>query len=172
MANAQAHWQDLPPSELDQRVAEAIKLLARARSLLPGLQRLSDEERAHLAPLREGEDSALLSTLRAAELRPGAFQSLADRDGGRDPETFETGYLRELLRKRAALAELHRALTPFAQAASDAVLGLGAEVKEPALAAYRIASSLREGDPAVREALRPASEFYAAIAARSRARGD
>ena len=161
-----AKWQDLSVVELEKRCREVVELIARARERLPGLEILLDDERAHKVRLRDGEDVALEATLRAAEVRPAAFESLGDRDGGRDPDAFEPGVLRDRLRVRSALATLNQSLAPFAQAVSDGVLTLGDSAREPIRLAYRIASGLRATDGKVREALKPATDYYGGIAAK------
>ena len=162
-----AKWQDLSVVEMEKRVREIAAMIEKARSLLPGLDPLLDDERVHKVRLRDGEDGALEATLRAAEVRPAAFESLGDRDGGRDPEKFETGALRDRLQMRRALATLNQSLAPFAQAVADGVLTLGDSAREPIRLAYRIASGLRATDGKVREALKPATDYYGAIAAKS-----
>ena len=161
-----ANWQDLPVAELEKRVREVAKLIGTARELLPGLVPLAEEERPHKVRLRDGEDAALEAILRAAEVRPAAFESLGDRDGGKDPDAFETSVLRDRLQMRAALATLNQSLAPFAQAVADGVLTLGDAAREPIRLAYKIAGGLRATDGKLREALQPATEYYGSITAK------
>ena len=169
MPKTHEHWDDMTVAELEKAVDEAMGYLAKARALFPGLAAISDEARGQLPRVRDGEDVAIMAILDAVDTRPAFFESLADQDGGHDPKRFETDFLRDSLRKREILAKAARELAPFSLAVGDALLELGSDAKGPALAAYRIASGVRETDAILREKLKPASDFYGAIGRRSSA---
>jgi hypothetical protein len=169
MTKKHEHWDEMTVAELEKAVDEALGHLAKARALLPGLAPVTDDARGQFQRLRDGEDAAVLAILEAVDVRPALFESLADQDGGHDPKRFETDFLRDSLRKRDVLAKAARELAPFSQAVGDAILELGGDAKGPALAAYRIASGVRETDALLREKLKPASDFYGAIGRRSSA---
>ena len=157
-------------AELARRVNKVEALLAEIRAQLPGLVTMTEEERRHCdGRLRDGESDAFAAVLATADADPQYFESLADKDGGVDPETFETDFLRDRLARRETLAGVASAVGAMQTQLSDTVLWLGGEVRPVLLVAYRIAKSISTTDAKVRARLAPAIDFFAKIARRSAA---
>lgn len=154
----------MPLSELAERVARAEQLAREIDELFPGLAPLTDDERLHTSGrFRDGEEEALRAMLAGARLRPELFASLADKDEGHDPGTFEVELLEDRLARRALLQRLSVALAPVADKASDTMLHLGDQSRPVLLAAYRIAKTVAETDDKLRQKISGALNFYGGI---------
>ena len=133
-----------------------------------GLARLTAEERkVSLGRLREGEASALEAILDTVDAHPDIFVSLADRDGGKDPEALETEPTRAALARVATLAPLESELEDLLLAVSDDRLASAAFVKSVTVPAYGIAKANAPVSPKLRKSVAGALDFYGK-AARSR----
>ncbi len=147
------------------RAAVAAKHIQHGEDELEGLITLTEaERRSSDGRLRDGEAEALAAVLDATEKRPGAFDVLADKDGGVDPQAIETARPRDQLQRSLALDGLATQLEALARDVRDTQLVLGGNVRRVLLAAYQLAKSLAKHDPALRSALAPAMDFYAAPA--------
>jgi hypothetical protein len=153
--------------DLEDRVAKVKQLMSEIAELLPGLTTMTQHDRRHSdGKLRDGESEALASVLDVADKHPQYFGALADKDGGVDPDVFETELLREHLRRRKLLGELVAASQAVAAPISDSVLLLGANVRSVLLAAYAIAKPIAANDEKVKGILAPALNFYGRISRR------
>ncbi len=158
---------DMPIDELTKRVAKAKDLYAQIGALFPGLVLKTSDDRQHSdGKYKNGEADALGAVLNVAEASPQYFVPLADRDGGVDPETFETAFLRDQFERRNLLASVRAAGEPVDDKVNDTVLHLGEATKPVLLAAYRIAKPIAQVNTAVRSNLAPALDFYSKIGKR------
>ena len=155
-------------AELRSRADKAKSLYAQIADLLPGLITLTEADRRHSeGKLRDGESDALDAVINVAEAHPAYFASLADKDGGVDPDSFETGFLRDHLERRRILAEIAAAGEHLSTPLGDTMLDLGQRVRPVLLAAYHLAKSIAVSDGNVRTRLAPALDFYGKIARRA-----
>jgi hypothetical protein len=153
--------------DLEDRVAKAKRLFIEIAELLPGLTTMTEHDRRHSnGKMRDGEGDALTSVLDVADKHPQYFAALADKDGGIDPEVFETDLLRDHLARRRLLGDLVTTSVSVAAPISDSVLLLGQQVRPVLLAAYSIAKPIAANDEKVKGMLAPALDFYAGIARR------
>jgi hypothetical protein len=158
----------MPMDALDKNVAQVLEAIEKAASQLPGLVTYTTEDRRSAAgKFRVGEADALLSVLDAAEKRPHLFESLADKDFGADPETFEVDLLRDRLQRAAKLIPLAAALDELNTKVSDTILELSANTRPVMLEAYGIAKSVAKTDAKLRGTIAPAIDFFARIARQS-----
>lgn len=156
----------LPLDELRARVAKVTALIEEATALLPGLLELTDAARKDsVGRFRKGEAQALLAVLDLADAKPALFESLADKDHGNDPASFETGLLRDRLERIALLQPLAEASDELIDGVQDTVLFLGETTKPVMLAAYEIAKPQAKHDPKIRSKMAPALDYYGKIAA-------
>lgn len=173
-AHEPATLDTMSPEELRSRVQKAQTHIASILALFPGLTSLDQNSRTRTRGRVRGDEErkALRAVLEAVELRPALFACLAAKDEGRDPERMETQLLRERLERQQLLESLAEALAPLAAKLSDSALGQGAGSKPVILDAYEIARPVAQHDAALRSALTPALDYYAAPArkgARTRA---
>jgi len=141
------------------------------RQLLPGVVRLTDNDRTHsTGRIRAGESVALAAVLDAADINPAAYASLSDRDEGLDAEVFETALLRQRLQVRDVLEGAAMQVQALADDLGDMVLHLGETVKPVTLQAYGIAKAMANTDKKLRAALAPALDYYKDIVKRRRTR--
>jgi hypothetical protein len=163
----------LSPAELEKRVQKAIEHLDAIEALFPSLVALTDEERrASDGRFRQGEAKVLQAVLDVADHTPGAFQVLADKDGGKDPKKFETDVLRDALLRSETLDTLANELETLARDVRDTQLALAGRARRIVLAAYEIAKPLAKHDAVVRTKLAGTIDFYSAparLAAKTRA---
>ena len=156
---------DLSRAEIEKRIAKSIAHLDAIEALLPGLVALTDDERrTSEGRFRTGEPAALAAVLDVADAYPGSFTVLADKDGGKDPKTFETDFLRDALVRTVALDKLATDLEALARDVRDTQLRIGGATRRTMLAAYEIAKPLAKHDDAVRTKLAVALDFYSAPA--------
>ena len=154
----------MPLPELEKRVQKALALAEEIRGLLPGMETMTQEERAHSqGRFRDKETAALTSVLDVVRHVPALFQSLADEDEGHDPGKFETDLIADRLHRRELFQKLADAVEPVSRAAGDVTLHMGALTKPVLLSAYRIAKALSVSDKAVRDKLSAALNFYGQI---------
>lgn len=126
-----------------------------------GLARLTVEERqVSSGRLREGEPRALATILDTVDAHPELFVSLADRDGGKDPDVLETAPARAALARVAALASLEEDLDALLTAVSDDRLASAAFVKSVTVPAYGIAKANAPVNPKLRKSIAGALDFY------------
>lgn len=157
----------MPVAELEKRVEQGLSYLTKLRELFPGLAQLTDLERRHSdGRLRDGEADALSVVLDIADEQPQYFTALADKDGGIDPNAFETDFLRDQIARRQLLAKLAATGEELAAPLGDTVLTLGGQVRPVLLAAYAIAKSVAAVDPKLRAKLAPVIDFYSRIGRR------
>ena len=155
-------------TELQARADKAKALFAEIVDLLPGLVTLTEAERRHSeGKLRDGESGALDAVIDVAEAHPAYFTSLADKDGGIDPNSFETELLRDHLARRRILGEIVAVGEQLSGPIGDTMLALGQRVRPVLLSAYHIAKSIAASDGNVRTRLAPALDFYGKIARRA-----
>jgi hypothetical protein len=154
-------------SELEARIARAKRLLSEIGTVLPGLVTMTQDERRHSeGKLRDGESDALHAVIEVAEAEPQYFVTLADKDGGVDPSTFETERLRDQLVRREMLREVVGAIDAVKLRLDDTVLALATQVRPVLLEAYRIAKPIAANDERMRRQLAPALDFYGRISRR------
>ena len=155
-------------SDIKARVKVAIAHIAEARKIMSELVGLTADQRVgSQGRMRVGEEETLGQILDVVDARPALFTSLADKDGGNDPEIFETDLLREHLAEIAALAPLKQAADSFASLVDDSVLSAGAHVRPVTLAAYHIAKTHAATDAGIAEGMREPMKFYGAAAAKA-----
>jgi hypothetical protein len=153
----------MPLKTLQKNAATAKELLTQIYALLPGLSGLTPDARKHASKFRAGEAEALSSVLDAADAKPALFESLADKDNGEDPHTFEVNLLRDRLQRAAILGSIADAFTPLSDGIADTLLHLGDLSKPVMLLAYGIAKMHAKLDGVIANAIRPAMDFYAKI---------
>ncbi len=148
-------------AQFQQSLAQVEQAVASIRAALPYLLSLTPEQRQRSAGrFHQGEDKAIGAVLDFADAWPQHFTVLADKDFGSDAAKFEVQVLRDRTTRRAGLATLGEELAGLAQSMQDTVLALGEVVREPALAAYKIARVLAASNAAMAAVLAPARTFY------------
>lgn len=161
-------WEDMPFEEFQQRAQqfEALQkhLLAQVEELFPGLVTLSEEQRLGMPRLWDGEHTAALTVLRAARLRPGLVEDLADADFGEDPKTFEVGLVEERIRKHELLGRLVEASNATSTLFNDTMLYLASRFRSTVLEVYRLAKPHARLNVALGTELAPALDFYGKFA--------
>ena len=158
---------EMPLEVLEKNVAKFEALAAQMLELLPGATNLTDQERRESdGKFRVGEAAALASVLEAADARAELFSSLADKDGGHDPNSFETDFLREELVRIEVLGRAQAALERLntGAAVSDSILRMGEQVKPVLLAAYHLGKLNAQHDTTLRSKMAAALDFYSRIA--------
>ena len=159
---------EMPLEVLEKNVAKFESLAAQMAELLPGAAKLTEQERRETdGKFRSGEAAALSSVLDAADARGELFSSLADKDGGHDPSSFETDFLREELMRIELLGRAQAALERLN--VSDSVLRMGEQLKPVLLAAYHLGKLNAQHDATVRSKMATALDFYSRIARKSAA---
>jgi hypothetical protein len=150
-------------SDIESVVATAIEHIRAAKAALAtvDLAKLTADERKFVSGrLREGEPAALKTLLDAIDEHPAVFQSLADRDGGKDPNVLETAPSREALVRRDLLAPLGDELEALSNAVSDDLLVSAALVKGLTVPAYAIAKANASVNTKLRKSISSALDFY------------
>ena len=159
---------EMPLEVLEKNVAKFESLAAQMVELLPGATNLTEQERRETdGRFRTGEADALRAVLDAADARAELFSSLADKDGGHDPSSFETDFLREELARIELLERAQAALETLS--VSDSILRMGEQVKPVLLAAYHLGKLNAQHDATVRSKMATALNFYSRIARKSAA---
>jgi hypothetical protein len=154
----------------DSFAQSATNLIALAKQMLAelnmmGLASLTVEERAHSnGKLREGEADAVSTVFDAVDAVPGVFASLADKDGGSDPEVVETAPARAALARSQQLAPFVALIETIGQRASDDVLASASTAKALSIPAYAIGRTNASLNKPLRTAIAPAISFYGAPA--------
>lgn len=151
-------------SDIESAVKTALTNIRAAKAALAAvdLAKLTAEERRFSSGrLREGEPAALENLLDAIDAHPSAFESLADRDGGEDPNVLETAPTRAALARRALLEPLAEELEELSNAVSDDLLASAATVKALTIPAYAIAKANASVNAKLRKSVSSALDFYA-----------
>ncbi len=126
-----------------------------------GLPALTDEERAHtMGKLRVGEDAAMTCIFDTIDGYPAIFESLANRDGGSDPNVVETQPSRNALARSETLAPLAIAIDKLAQIVGDGIIGEANTAKELSVPAYAIGKALAATNAKLRTTFALALTFY------------
>lgn len=158
---------DLPLDQIKQAVQQGLTALATLRALLPNPTRLTAMDRKHSAGrLRQGESEVLqvVSDICANPTYAPLVASLAERDFGDDPTTFEPALLKERLQKVDALTPLADAFASFTEDMSDTALDLQLLARQPLLDAYAIFKTVAKNDPTLKALLKDVIDYYAAAA--------
>lgn len=148
---------------VDAAVKKARAAVSEAKAALTtvGLARLTSEERKVSAGrLRDGEPAVLTTILDTVDAHPALFVSLADRDGGKDPDALETGPARSALARFEALAALESELEELLTSVSDDRLASAAFVRSVTVPAYGIAKANAPVSPKLRKSIAGALDFY------------
>lgn len=164
---AGADLADMPIAQLQAAVQQVTSHVAAIRAALPNPTRLTTEERKHTGgKLKNGEAAVLAIVCQVAQDPKYApmVASLADRDYGTDPTTFEAALLEERLQRIAVLAPVAQLLLSLAEDISDTVLELGEISAQPARDAYAILKTVAKSDAALSARIKDVIDFYAAIA--------
>jgi len=158
----------MPLDALDKHVAALLAAVESAQANLEGLVALTSEQRRQSqGKFRDGEADALLAVLDAADQKPQLFQSLADKDFGVDPDSFETNVLRDRLQRASKLAPIAERLEVLTGLLNDTVLTLSSQTKPVMQQAYGIAKSVAKTDPKLRTTVAKTLDYYARIARKS-----
>jgi hypothetical protein len=112
---------------------------------------------------RAGEAKALTSVCDVADKYPALVAGLADKDGGEDPEVFETDLLRDHLQRAAELGPVSDGIAVLAQKIGDTVLHFGEATKPIMLQAYGLVKPQAAVNPDIKTMLAPAMSFYSRI---------
>ncbi len=156
---------------IEDAVATALEGIRAAKAALAkvDLAKLTSEERkVSSGRLREGEAAVLHVVLDTVDEHPAMFVSLADRDGGTDPEALETGPSREALNRRDLLAPLSDELEALLSAISDDILVSAAAAKALTVPAYAIIRANAPVNAKLRRSASSALDFYAKAARRKK----
>jgi formiminotetrahydrofolate cyclodeaminase len=122
------------------------------------LASLTEEERRHSAgKLRNGEAAAMTTILDTVDAFPQAFEALAPKDNGVNPNVVETAPSRASLARSQTLAPLAIVLESLVTRVSDDMLASAKEVTTPA---YAIGKANAASNPKVRKSLATAIDFY------------
>jgi len=161
-------------SELQARAQKARALVAQLGELLPGLIHMSVDERKHSSGrFRAGEPAAMKKLLVAAGRHPELFTALADKDGGKDPKTFEAQPTIDDLDRIAALQELTDEMEMLAETLSDTLLAFGADARKVGVPVHTLINANRSIHPGLASDAAEGLEYYEAQgrqAARTRAK--
>ena len=158
---------DMAIAQLQTAVQQAMGAIATIRAALPNPTRLTTEERKHSGGKLKNGEAAVLQTVCDVAADPKyapMVASLADRDFGTDPSSFEAGLLKERLQRVAVLAPLAQALESLGQDISDTELELGELSAQPARDAYAILKTVAKTDATLSARIKDVIDFYAAIA--------
>jgi hypothetical protein len=125
------------------------------------LASLTEEERRHSAgKLRNGEAAAMTTILDTVDAFPQAFEALAPKDNGVNPNVVETAPSRASLARSQTLAPLAIVLESLVTRVSDDMLASAASAKEVTTPAYAIGKANAASNPKVRKSLATAIDFY------------
>jgi hypothetical protein len=160
--------------DLRARAEKARGHLAQIAELLPGLVHLSTEDRLHSnGRFQAGEVPAMKKLLVAAGKHPALFTALADKDGGKDAETFEPQPAIDDLDRITALQDLAADAESFVEQINDTLLAFGADARAIGVPVYAILQANKSVDPKLASDAAEGVEFYAArgrAVARARAK--
>jgi hypothetical protein len=149
--------------DLKKRAAQGHALISQIRELFSEAHEMpSDDRRRSTGRVGDDESIALQGVVGAMEIRPASFEVLADEDEGEDPLRLETELMRARFARRDTYSGLAEELRKVATIFEDEAMAQGALVVPVARAAYEIAKPLSRRDPAVREKLAPALNYYGA----------
>ncbi|APR83977.1 Hypothetical protein A7982_09326 [Minicystis rosea] len=167
----------LTKAEIDERKALTLHHLEEARKLWPGLLHMSEAERkqspgkvlsvfakplgllfAVLTPKKGEERSALAK----------AFDVLGEKDGGQDPERFETELLDTRLHRAEAQQEIVDALDALSRHMADDILDTGEKIMGPGLLALQLARTVAEASPAHASVLAPVLDAFRGLTKQAR----
>jgi hypothetical protein len=144
-------------------ITTASALLQSMKAL--GLPVLTDEERTHtMGKLRGGEAAVMNSVFDTVDANPVVFESLADQDGGNDPNVVETQPSRDALDRFASLAPLSTVLAEMQTVVSDGMIANGQFAKELSVPAYAIGKALSVTNAKIRTSMAKALTFYGSSA--------
>ena len=155
---------DIDQKALADRYDKIDALLDRVDEVMADAVELTADDRAHAARLRSGEEVALTGVLDYADARPEFFTTLADKDNGKDPSTFETKLLRQRIGAAAILQKIVDRLEKTRLPISDSALYVTTLAKAPVLAAYEIAKVHARHDDVHGKKLNAAINLYSSIA--------
>ncbi len=163
----------MPIADLERNIAKAEALLVQAQALLPGLRKLTEEDRRHTTGrFRNGESAMLERVLDAIRAQPAYFSSLATQDAGADAGKLEVERIADRLARRELLARLQGQFAALEQPLSDSVLHLGEQTRGVLLAAYRIARTVARTDTKLRDQIAPVIDFYGSMVRRTKPSAD
>jgi hypothetical protein len=155
---------DMPMDKLRANAAGLRQKVAEGLAALPGLLRMTAEQRKGAkGRLRDGEEEALAAIFATTQAYPQFFEALADHDFGKDPKRFEPEVLVERIERFLLIKGLREVLAAADQDIADTALQIGAELRVPAKMAYDIAKPLARVSPAMQTTLAPANRYYADI---------
>jgi len=123
-----------------------------------------DERRSGMGKLHTDEAPQLGIVARFAADNPAMVKGLAAKDGGVDPNTFESDVLLDHLAVHQTARDLLTAfdaeIADLRSLLGDLAIYRGALARPPLLAAYRLLSAHAEHDRSIRTAIRSVQEFY------------
>ncbi|APR87826.1 hypothetical protein A7982_13175 [Minicystis rosea] len=164
---AQKKAQNGEPSlaDLKKRHTKAKKLLADARALFAEAHELpKDDRRRSQGRLGADESVAMRGVIGAMESEPAVFVSLADFDGGNDPQKLETALLRERLDRYDLYQDIAEEAESLARLFADQALSVGALVVPVVRAGYEIAKPVSKTNPKVRAKISKMLDYHGANA--------
>jgi hypothetical protein len=126
---------------------------------------MSDDERLHAGGgLRKGEQDSMTCLFDAADAIPGPFMSLADKDGGKDPEKLETYPARDALARAVAISPVTAKLDLIRRALGDDLLTSLHDAREFASSLYMIAKANAPANAKLKARIAKATSFHGAAA--------
>lgn len=156
--------------ELEQKTEESLRLLAQikaihkpySRKYLPG-----DRALAYAQGLVHSQEEfeALDATLTTAEENPGNVHTLAKKDAGSNPATFETTLIYARLEAVKRIQAVGETTLALANLLLDTAAAIGENAKPVAQAAYQILKPVAETDEKIQTSLEPAITFHKSKAA-------
>jgi len=156
---------DMPLAQFTAAVQVGLADIAAQQAALPNPSRITQADLKTIGRLRAGE-SAVLQTVADICAMPQyapLVASLADRDFGDDPNTFEPTLLKARLQMIDVLSPYVDALTSHTEDMSDTQADLEALSRPPLLTAYAILKTVAQTDPTLKSLLKDPLDYYAAI---------
>jgi hypothetical protein len=155
--------------ELEQKTDESLRLLAAikaihkpySRKYLPAHRAVAYAQGLVHSP---EEFNALDATLITAEENPGNVQTLAKRDAGSEPNTFETTLIYARLEAVKRMQEVGEKTLALANLLLDTAASIGENAKPVVQAAYQILKPVADIDEQVQTSLEPAITYHKAKA--------
>ena len=157
---------DMPLAQFTAAVQTGLADIAAQQAALPNPSRITQADMKTIGRLRDGE-SAVLQTVADICAMPQyapLVASLADRDFGNDPNTFEPMVLKARLQMVDILSPYVDALTSHTEDMSDTQADLEALSRPPLLTAYAILKAVAQTDPTLKSLLKDPLDYYASIA--------
>jgi hypothetical protein len=160
-AAAPVDVESMPPAALSAVVAKVIAIIASGEEMLTGLVSLTSEERLRSGgPISPDEAAAMKVIMNAAAKYPQYFIALADKDGGVDPEVFESAPALDDLARLSALRSLLAPLEAFQRAVGDTILAVSQATRELVTPVRVIIRANRAVAPALATAAAAGLEYY------------